>query len=109
MARTPSNGGRKRQEIHWSLGATAFRLNTQDVALKSGETASKASDLKPQQTTFVIEVPRAKPTGTIVLRGGTAITMKGDQVIPNADIVVKDSRIIAIGKRGTVAIPAGAP
>jgi imidazolonepropionase-like amidohydrolase len=43
-----------------------------------------------------------------VLRGAKAITMKGDEVIVDADIVVTDNRIAAIGKRGSVTIPANA-
>jgi hypothetical protein len=34
--------------------------------------------------------------------------MKGDEVIPNADLVVTDNRITTVGPRGKVAIPAGA-
>ena len=34
--------------------------------------------------------------------------MHGDEVLENADIVVKDNRIVAVGKSGAVTIPAGA-
>jgi hypothetical protein len=34
--------------------------------------------------------------------------MKGDEVIENADVVVVDNRIAAVGKRGAVAVPPGA-
>ena len=57
---------------------------------------------------IVMEFPRAQPTGTIALRGATVITMEGDQVIENADIVVTDNRIAALGPRGSVTIPYGA-
>jgi Tol biopolymer transport system component len=96
------------QEIYWSLGSTMFHLSAGSVTLKTGEQARSAADIQPQKAEFVVEVPRAKPSGTIVLRGGTAITMKGDEIIPNADIVVTDNRIVAIGKHGQVTIPAGA-
>ena len=33
--------------------------------------------------------------------------MKGDEVIPSGDILVRDNRIVAIGRRGSVRIPAG--
>lgn len=55
-----------------------------------------------------VRLPRAVSSGTLVLRGGRAITMRGTEVIDNADIVVVNDRIAAIGARGTVAIPAGA-
>ena len=57
---------------------------------------------------IVLEFPRAVPTGSIVLRGGTAITMQGDSVIEAADIVVTDNRIVALGPRGQVELPDGA-
>src|SRR6185503_11302018 len=63
---------------------------------------------EPQRYDVEIKVPKDKPTGTVVLRGARLITMKGDEVIPNGDIVVKDNRIVAIGPRGKVAIPSGA-
>ena len=55
-----------------------------------------------------LDFPRHTPKGTIVLRGATVVTMKGEEVIPNADLVVTDNRITAVGARGKVAIPAGA-
>lgn len=100
--------GSRGEEIHWSVGAAGFRMNTASVPLQTGEAASKAADIQAQQTTFTVEVPRAKPTGVIALRGATAITMHGSEVVPNADIVIANNRITAIGKRGAVAIPAGA-
>jgi hypothetical protein len=43
----------------------------------------------------------------VVLRGARIITMKGDQIIPNGDILVTDNRIVGIGARGSVSIPRG--
>jgi hypothetical protein len=43
-----------------------------------------------------------------VLRGGRAITMKGDEIIENADVVIRDNRIIGVGRRGEVEVPAAA-
>ncbi len=55
-----------------------------------------------------IAVPKDKPQGTVVLRGARILTMKGTEVIPKGDIVVKDNRIVAVGAQGTVAVPSGA-
>jgi Tol biopolymer transport system component len=63
---------------------------------------------KPTELKVKVEVPRDTPRGTVVLRGGRAITMKGQEIIDNADIVIKDNRIVGIGARGQVAIPSGA-
>ncbi|MEP7381226.1 MAG: amidohydrolase family protein [Gemmatimonadota bacterium] len=48
------------------------------------------------------------PRGTVVLRGAKAITMRGDEVVEDADVVVRDNRIVAVGRRGTVEVPTGA-
>ena len=44
--------------------------------------------------------------GHMVLRGATVVTMKGDEVLKNADIVVEDNRIKSVGAKGSA--PAGA-
>jgi Tol biopolymer transport system component len=60
----------------------------------------------------VLEFPRATPKGTIVLRYATVIPMSSadarSETLQNADIVVTDNRITAIGRSGNVRIPAGA-
>jgi hypothetical protein len=63
---------------------------------------------EPQRYDVEIRVPKDRPRGTVLLRGARIITMKGDEVIPDGDIVVTDNRITAIGPRGQVAVPAGA-
>ena len=57
---------------------------------------------------MVITATRDIPTGLAVLRGGRAITMNGDEVIDDADIVIRNNRIEAVGPRGSVEIPDGA-
>ena len=57
---------------------------------------------------IVMEFPRAKPEGTIVLEHATVISMNGDEVLENTDIVVTDNRIAAIGRSGRVDIPSDA-
>ena len=63
---------------------------------------------KPDEVRIKVLAARDAPKGVVVLRGGRAITMKGKEIIDDADVVVRDNRIIAIGKRGTVPVPGGA-
>ncbi len=100
--------GNQGQDIYWSLGASTFHIAAGSVVIASGDAAKKAADVQAQKADFIVEVPRAKPSGSILLRGATAITMRGDEIIPNADILITDNRIASIGKRGQFAIPAGA-
>lgn len=100
--------------VTWSLGSTFFRLPFEQITFDqpqpAGESQAPISPPKnpPQQFIAQVDLPRDVPGGTVVLRGATAITMKGDEVIENADVVIENNRIAAIGARGTVSIPAAA-
>ncbi|MDT8369822.1 MAG: amidohydrolase family protein [Longimicrobiales bacterium] len=63
---------------------------------------------QPEEVRVVIEAPRDIPRGVAVLRGATVLTMKGGEVIEDADLVIRDNRIHAVGPRGGVEIPNGA-
>jgi Tol biopolymer transport system component len=73
---------------------------------KKEEKKLKEQEKDVQEIAVALEVPRKTPNGTVVLRGATVVTMKGDEVMKNADIVVENNRIKSVGAKGTV--PAGA-
>jgi Tol biopolymer transport system component len=69
------------------------------------------------ETEIVVEVPRAKPSGTVVLRGARIITMgsleparakSNDDVIENGTIVIRDNRIAEVGPSDRVNAPGDA-
>jgi Tol biopolymer transport system component len=66
----------------------------------------KEEEKSVEEIAVAIEVPRKTPKGTIVLRGATVVTMKGDEVLKNADIVIENNRIKSVGAKG--AVPSGA-
>jgi len=99
--------------VTWALGATFFREPLE--ALRNGTAAPPAGqDIERpgvEHLAINVEVPRDIPHGALVLRNATAITMRHDalnEVIPNADILITDNHIAAIGPHGSVAIPKGA-
>ncbi len=92
--------GSKGEKVTWAAGSTYYRQNLEAV--------KKQNVLDIQQTEVVVERPRKHPTGTVVLRGGRAITMRGDEVINDSEVVITGSRIVDIGRRGSVAVPQGA-
>jgi len=55
-----------------------------------------------------ITVPKDLPRGVVALTNARLITMRGDEVIPRGDVVIRDNRIVAVGAAGSVAIPEGA-
>ncbi len=77
------------------------------------DSASRAANgaraiYEPTRLDVTIRVPKDKPVGSVVLRGARIITMKGDEVIANGDVLVTNNRIVAVGATGSVAIPTAA-
>ena len=62
---------------------------------------------EPTRLDVAITVPVDKPRGQVVLRNARVVTMKGDEVIERADILVRDNRIAAVGASGTLQLPNG--
>ena len=91
-----------------SLSDSAKKVLATADSLKKVQGDSSKAGYKPAEMRVAVTVQRDRPTGTMVLRGGRAITMKGREIIDDADIVVTDRRIVAIGRRGTVTVPANA-
>jgi len=73
---------------------------------KKEERKFKEREKDVQEVKVALEMPRKTPKGTIVLRGATVVTMKGEEVLKDADIVVENNRIKSVGAKGSV--PAGA-
>lgn len=109
-------------EVLWTVGATVFRLPLARVeaAVASDlvspaippatpvDAAAQAQALKPTELALHVEEPRLVPEGSVVLRGANVITMKGDEVLSHADVVITGDRIVSIGAEGQVSVPAGA-
>jgi Tol biopolymer transport system component/imidazolonepropionase-like amidohydrolase len=70
--------------------------------------ASRAPQYQPVEVRIRVTAERDTPKGSAVLRGARVITMKGQEVIENADVVVTDNRIVGVGARGSVPVPGGA-
>ena len=63
---------------------------------------------KSEAIAIVLSMPRSVPEGSVLLKGARVITMKGDEVLENADLLVTGNRIAAIGPAGKVSVPQGA-
>lgn len=110
------------RSVHWSLGNRYFQydLDAAEAAESEpepigtsapGDTAAGASaagdepSYEPRERQIEVPIERDLPTGTAVLRGARVITMRGDDVIENADIVIRGNRIQAVGARGEIVVP----
>ncbi|MCC2975924.1 amidohydrolase family protein [Sphingomonas sp. PL-96] len=91
------------RSLVWSVGSTVRRLPL--GAAQQGTPA--AIEKRAKSALMDVVLPRDVPKGRLLLRGARVATMKGSEVIDNADLLIVDNRIAAIGPRGSVGIPAG--
>lgn len=92
------------RQAMWVLGNTLFRISAADVDVRDKDPAA----IDVRSAAINVQRPRAHPSGSLVLSGARVVSMRGDDVIEDADLVVVDNRIAALGVRGSVSIPAGA-
>ena len=95
--------------ITWALGSTFYRRPLASVS--PGQNVPFGGPRKGEHGVEAIpvsvEVQRDIQQGAVVLRGAAAITMRGNEVIPDSDILVVKNRIAAVGPRGHIEIPPG--
>ena len=60
---------------------------------------------KPTEIPVTVELPRHTAQGTVLLKGARLITMNGDRVIENGDILIIDNRISKVGPSGSFPVP----
>jgi Tol biopolymer transport system component len=91
--------------VHWSIGNAFFsyRLDEAEAQAAAGVTPYQAEERR-----VAVEAERDIPRGTVVLRGGRVITMDGEQVLEDADVVVTDNRIASVSAGRATGLPADA-
>ncbi len=96
------------QKLHFALGDELFTSALTDTFNFISGAAKETA--KPLENGMKIgfRSNADKPSGVTVISGARVVTMKGDEVIENARVVVKDNRILAVGKADAVPVPAGA-
>lgn len=92
----------------WADDGNTLLWVTGNVVHRARRASASAAGSAIDSVPVTVEVPRATPSGAMVLHDARAITMRGNEIIAHADIVVTRNRITAIGPMGTVAIPVGA-
>jgi Tol biopolymer transport system component/imidazolonepropionase-like amidohydrolase len=94
------------KRLYWSLGPELFSRDLKDAfAFLDGAPATLP---KPPESGINIGFSRPYdvPSGSVALTNARIITMRGDEVLENATVVIDGNRIAAIG--ANVSIPAGA-
>ncbi|WP_128546790.1 amidohydrolase family protein [Larkinella soli] len=96
------------RNLHWMIGPEYF---TRAVKNSFSFVEGAPEKLPAVDTTGIpmgLSLTTDVPKGVVAFRGGTLVTMKGDEVIENGTLVVQDNRILAVGPADRVSIPAGA-
>ena len=109
------------RRAHWSIGNAHFIYDLDDAAAAAeaaraaeaaedaeaggNEAGNDAPAYEPVEIRVAVDAIRDIPNGYGVLRGGRVVTMRGNEVLENADVVVQGNRILGIGRRGSVAFP----
>ena len=91
--------------INWSLGDKLHQLKLPKIADWKSRTGAESEPLEPTTTSLSFEVKSDSPTGSTLLTGAQIITMKGDEIFAEGEILITDNRIKAIGKSGTLTTP----
>lgn len=123
------------KKVHWSLGSSHFRYDldaskqfSDSLALvkkaekelkekeqesdsitkdkdKDKDEKKKTPKFKAEEFKINVAYKRDIPQGTLVLKGGRILTMNGQEVIENGDILIVNNRIKEVGVSGSISIP----
>jgi Tol biopolymer transport system component/imidazolonepropionase-like amidohydrolase len=86
--------------VYWSLGPELYSRRL-DRTFTFVEGAPDSLSDKPDTSGVLIgfKAESDMPSGTVALTGATIITMRGDEILRNATVVVEGNRITAIGSQ----------
>jgi Tol biopolymer transport system component len=113
------------KKVHWSLGNAHFiydleagkadeerikaKKKVEKKNKKKGDDAKKdkkkEDSYKATELKVKVKIIRDIPKGTALIKGARIITMEGDQVIENGDILVVNNRIKGVGPSGSLDVP----
>lgn len=92
-------------EITWVEGPTFKRVSVDRVLAERGEPLPTLADHPAVEARPIdLRLPRARPEGTLALTNARVVTMRGDEVLEDATIVIERDRIVSVGGP----VPAGA-
>jgi hypothetical protein len=87
---------------------TSDSTKAQIDSLAKKEVKKDQPKYKPVEKEVRIYYKKDMPEGMVLLKGARIISMKGDEVIENGDILVQNNRIKAIGRSGSLNAPSNA-
>jgi Tol biopolymer transport system component/imidazolonepropionase-like amidohydrolase len=94
------------ETLTWVFGNVFSRLDLDDVF--GADAPETGLDRIARTVPIRLVVPMPRPEGSVALTGATVVTMRGDEVLRDATVVVTGNRISAVGPSGSVRVPDGA-
>tara|TARA_R110002124_G_scaffold55533_1_gene156942 strand:- start:206 stop:3580 length:3375 start_codon:yes stop_codon:yes gene_type:complete len=81
--------------------------NDSDSDSKKEEKEKEPSEYQAEEYRIEVSFNKDIPEGKALLKGARIITMNGDEVIENGDILIENNRIKAVGASGSLNVPSG--
>jgi imidazolonepropionase-like amidohydrolase/Tol biopolymer transport system component len=93
------------RRLHWSLGPELYSRSLTDSFAFLDGAPEKLPPPAERGVDIGFDVESFRPRGTVALVGGRVVTMRGDEVIADGVVIVRDDRIVAVGARADVRVP----
>ncbi len=84
--------------LTWCYANVAYRQRV-------GAVDGSGAQAEVESVRLEVTSPRAIPSGSTLLQGARLITMGGDEVIEEGDVLVTSGRIAAVGRSGSLSAP----
>lgn len=97
-------------KAHWAIGnahvvydleaAKAFEAegNKEEDTEDSNDKNSEPQSYEPTETRVIVKAQRDTPKGMLLLKNARILSMVNNEVLENTDILIRDNRIVEIGK-----------
>ena len=96
------------QKVMWTLGDEYFSNELKNRFTFLPNSPETVPEMSSVGIKIGLNAPVAKPSGRIAFANARIITMNGDKVIENGNIIIKDNKIEAIGDADSTPIPSDA-
>ena len=109
-------------EVYWTLGNAFFRYNFDEAKLMEEEEEKENEDededekdedededededkYSPKEVRISVFVDKNNVEGKVLLSNAKVITMNGNEIFSNGDILIENNRISSVGKTGNIEI-----
>ena len=94
--------------LRWMIGPEVYTRYLDEAFAFIPGAADELHGPDSVGVTISMSLPFDEPSGALALVGARIITMNGDEVIEEGTVVVEGNRIVEVGARNSVAVPAAA-